>query len=123
MILLVEDDRALRDVLREILEAAGHAVLDAATPHAALQVAAAFAGPIHLLITDLVLPGMNGQDLARQLAGLRPDLRVLYMSGYTDDTVVRYGLEEGAHFLQKPFTTDALLRAIGAAIHSPGLGE
>jgi PAS domain S-box-containing protein len=108
-ILLVEDAQRVRAVVREILEMSGYAVLEARHGAEALEVSHQTAGPIHLLVTDVVMPQMSGRELAQRLATLRPDLKVLYMSGYTDDAIVRHGvLAAGIAFLSKPFTPDAL---------------
>jgi two-component system, cell cycle sensor histidine kinase and response regulator CckA len=112
-ILLVEDEEALRNLTREILEAEGYVVLEAASGHAALEVARSFGGAIHLLLTDVVMPGMSGRALADALTEARPETRVLYMSGYTGDAIVHHGvLDEGLAFLQKPVSPDALLRKL-----------
>ena len=80
---------------------------------AALLLAGGHNGPIHLLLTDVVMPGMSGPQLSEELATLRPEMKILSMSGYTDDTVVRHGaLEEGMAFLQKPFTAESLLHKV-----------
>jgi CheY-like chemotaxis protein len=108
-ILLVEDAQRVRAVVREILEMTGYTVLEARHGAEAVEVANRHAGPIHLLLTDVVMPQMSGRELAQRLATLRPDLKVLYMSGYTDDAIVRHGvLASGIAFLSKPFTPDAL---------------
>jgi CheY-like chemotaxis protein len=108
-ILLVEDAQRVRAVVREILEMTGYTVLEARHGAEAVEVANRHAGPIHLLVTDVVMPQMSGRELAQRLATLRPDLKVLYMSGYTDDAIVRHGvLASGIAFLSKPFTPDAL---------------
>jgi CheY-like chemotaxis protein len=105
-ILLVEDNPEVRDLARQVLARQGYTVLEAAEGEAALRRAEAHAGPIHLLLTDVVMPGMTGKALAERLSGLRPDLKVLYMSGYTDETIAHHGvLEPGVAFLQKPFTS------------------
>ncbi len=109
-ILLVEDDDEVRALARETLDGHGYAVIPAAAPAEALQLAGSHSGPIHLLVTDVVLPQLSGRGLAERLAPEHRDLRVLYMSGYTDDAIVRHGmLEEGTAFLQKPFTPYTLL--------------
>ena len=109
-ILLVEDDNEVRALARETLDGHGYTVIPAATPAEALQLAGSHSGPIHLLVTDVVLPQFSGRGLAERLAPEHRDLRVLYMSGYTDDAIVRHGmLEEGTAFLQKPFTPYTLL--------------
>jgi PAS domain S-box-containing protein len=108
-VLLVEDAQRVREVVREILEMSGYRVLPAGLGPDAIELARQHAGPIQLLITDVVMPQMSGRELAQRLTALRPDLRVLYMSGYTDDAIVRHGvLAEGMPFLSKPFTPEAL---------------
>jgi PAS domain S-box-containing protein len=105
-ILLVEDNPEVRDLARQVLARQGYTVLEAAEGEEALRRAEAHAGPIHLLLTDVVMPGMTGKALAERLGALRPDLKVLYMSGYTDETIAHHGvLEPGVAFLQKPFTS------------------
>ncbi len=108
-VLVVEDVAAVRAVTREMLQRYGYHVLDAADGAAALQLAADHHAPIHLLLTDVVMPDLNGRDLAQRLSAARPDMKVLFMSGYTDDAVVRHGiLQEGIAYLQKPFTPRSL---------------
>ena len=108
-VLLVEDAQRVRAVVREILEMNGYAVLEARHGAEALEISSRHQGPIHLMVTDVVMPQMSGRELAQRLAPLRPDMRVLYMSGYTDDAIVRHGvLGAGMAFLSKPFTPDAL---------------
>jgi len=112
-VLVVEDVRAVRGVAREMLERSGYRVLEAENGDAALRLAARHPGPIDLLLTDVVMPGLSGRQLAAQLTELRPRLRVLYMSGYTDDAVVNHGmLEPGIQYLQKPFTREGLARKV-----------
>ncbi|MGH7366776.1 MAG: ATP-binding protein, partial [Candidatus Rokuibacteriota bacterium] len=108
-ILLVEDAQRVRAVVREILEMSNYVVLEARQGAEALEVSNRHAGAIHLLVTDVVMPQMSGRELAQRLATLRPELKVLYMSGYTDDAIVRHGvLAAGIAFLSKPFTPNAL---------------
>jgi YesN/AraC family two-component response regulator len=84
-------------------------VLEAPSAEAALDIAARYSGAIHLLLTDVIMPGLSGRELATRLADVRPEARVIFMSGYTDDAVTRHGvLEPGLAYLQKPFTPDAL---------------
>jgi PAS domain S-box-containing protein len=112
-ILLVEDAEALRLLIAEILEVGGYRVLPGASPEAALAAAEAHAGPIHLLLTDVVMPGMSGREVADRIKASRPTVKVMYMSGYTDEAIGHHGaLEPGTHFMQKPFTADALLRKV-----------
>jgi CheY-like chemotaxis protein len=116
-VLLVEDLSAVRAVTREVLERYGYSVLTAADGEAALEVAAAYAGQIDLLLTDVVIPKLSGRDVADRLAAMRPGLKVLYMSGYTDDAIVRHGvLQAGIAYLQKPFAPDALVRKVSEAL-------
>ncbi|HEX9582178.1 MAG TPA: response regulator [Gemmatimonadales bacterium] len=112
-ILLAEDDVTLRRLTRTILEKLGYSVLAGAHAAEALELAQVHAGEIHLLVTDVVMPGASGRELARRLAATRPDAKVLYVSGYTDEAIVRHGmLEPGLQFLQKPFTPSALARRV-----------
>ena len=112
-ILLVEDDHEVRALARETLEGNGYVVISAASPAEALRLASSHPGRIHLLVTDVVLPQLSGRGLAERLTSDHRDLRVLYMSGYTDDAMMRHGvLEEGTAFLQKPFTPSALLTKV-----------
>ncbi|NJN95519.1 MAG: response regulator [Anaerolineales bacterium] len=104
-ILLVEDEASVRILARRILEMNGYTVLDASNGSEALQVCAQQTGPIHMLVTDVVMPGgLNGRELAERLQSLRPGLKTLYMSGYTDDAIVQHGvLGSEMHFLQNLF--------------------
>jgi two-component system, cell cycle sensor histidine kinase and response regulator CckA len=116
-VLLVEDDEPLRTLAREILSIQGYTVLDAPSPSAALRLAEAYPGTIHILLTDVVMPQMNGRQVADHLLVARPGLKVLFMSGYTDAAIVQHGvLEPGTHFLQKPFTPDGLSRKVREAL-------
>ena len=110
-ILLVEDAEPLRKLTHMFLRDNGYQVLTAADGSEAQQVAAQNVGPIHLLLTDVVMPGINGRVLAERLAPRHPAMKVLYMSGYTDSFIAGHGvLEEGIHLLHKPFTEEALMR-------------
>jgi len=112
-VLVAEDEAPVRTVARQVLERHGYTVLEAPSAEAALDIVARYSGPVHLLLTDVIMPGMSGPDLAKRLAALRPEVRVVYMSGYTDDAIVRHGmLEPGVVYVQKPFTPDALARKI-----------
>src|SRR6266850_2439721 len=112
-ILIAEDVPAVRAVTREMLNRYGYHVLEAADGEAAIRLAAKFGEHIHLLLTDVVMPNINGRDLAALFAKTRPTTNVLFMSGYTDDAIVRHGiLEEGIAYLQKPFTPQSLARKV-----------
>ncbi len=112
-ILLVEDAEPLRRLARTFLESAGFHVLSAGSGEEALQAAAHFGGTFHLLLADVVMPGMNGRALAEQLSPRQPGMKVLYMSGYTDSFVAGHGvLDPGTHLLHKPFTEDVLIRKV-----------
>jgi PAS domain S-box-containing protein len=112
-ILFVEDEQSVRELVSEYLKARGYHVLDAADGVQALEIATAHKGKIHLLITDVVMPRVSGREVAARLAPTRPDLKVLYISGYTDDSVFRHGvLEGGMAFLQKPFNLKVLATKI-----------
>jgi two-component system, cell cycle sensor histidine kinase and response regulator CckA len=108
-VLLVEDEDGVRQLAREYLEASGYTVIEAADGRKALELAGMTADPIHLLMTDVVMPGVSGRELAEGIEKLRPGIKVLYMSGYTDQSVVHHGiLENDAVLLQKPFTLATL---------------
>jgi CheY-like chemotaxis protein len=104
-ILLVEDDPSILRMTRMMLERKGYSVLTAATPSEAIKLAKIHAEKIHLLMTDVVMPEMNGRDLAGQIIALYPDIRLLFMSGYTADVIAHQGiLDDGVTFIQKPFS-------------------
>jgi two-component system cell cycle sensor histidine kinase/response regulator CckA len=112
-ILLAEDEDEVRSLLRDVLEMHGHTVLEANGPVQGVEVAAAYDGPIDLLLTDVVMPGGTGRDLAREIVARRPETKVLYMSGYPDAGGSPQGvLEPGVPFLSKPFTRDVLLNKV-----------
>jgi len=117
-ILLVDDEADILAIAREMLEEQGYEILDALNAEEAVRVAAAHTGPIHLLLTDVVMPGASGQDLALLLGLQRPDLRVLYMSsfaiikGQRQFAEVENGLELGAPIILKPFTSDRLVEKV-----------
>jgi PAS domain S-box-containing protein len=118
-VLLVEDEAQVRAVARGILRRHGYHVLEARDPRDAIQTCERYDGEIHLLLTDVVMPAMSGAELARQLAQQRPTMRVLCMSGYTDDSIVRHGiLREEVAFLQKPFTPESLARKVREVLDS-----
>ncbi len=112
-ILVVEDEPAVLTLSQRALEAQGYVVLAAADAAAALRVVERHGGTIHMLLTDVVMPGLSGRELADRLGAQRPGIRVLYMSGYPGDAVVQHGtLPSGSAFLQKPFSPDGLARKV-----------
>ncbi len=112
-VLLAEDSDALRDLTRVMLERNGYTVLVAESGKEAIKIAERQDRPIHLLLTDVVMPGMSGRELANYMEAKRPDMKVLYMSGYTSDSIVRHGvLELGISFIEKPFSQEALMRKL-----------
>jgi two-component system, cell cycle sensor histidine kinase and response regulator CckA len=111
-ILLVEDEEAVRALTGEVLRRQGYEVIEAEHGKQALELVQRLSAEIHLLLTDIVMPYMNGRDLAEQISSLRPRTKVLFMSGYTDHAAVHRELSAGAPFLQKPFTPDALARKV-----------
>ena len=112
-VLVAEDERLVRVLVRKTLTQAGYRVLEAGGGEEALRLAARHDGTIHLLVTDVVMPGMSGRELMRRLAEVRPNVKVLYMSGYSDEAVERHGvLDPGTAFMQKPFTPSVLARRV-----------
>ena len=107
-VLLVEDEQMVRHMARHILEASGYTVLEAASGHEAMEICKVHEGPVHLLLTDVVMPLMSGPRLSEEVVKFYPGIPVLYMSGYTDNAIVHHGVEEGMPFLQKPFSPAAL---------------
>jgi CheY-like chemotaxis protein len=124
-VLLAEDDASVRKMIRHLLENCGYDVAEALNADEALHIGQHHEGPIDLLLTDVVMPAMSGPELAVQLTLLRPGMRVLYMSGYTDDEMVHHGArEEGVEFLQKPFSMETLARKARDVLETtPSLGE
>ena len=120
LILVVEDDAELRRVIVTILQRAGYTTLESGRPLEALALAEEHAQPVDLLLTDIVMPQMSGRELAGALTSKQEGLRVLYSSGYTENTIVHHGiLEEGVHFLAKPVTPEALLAAVAEVLDAP----
>jgi PAS domain S-box-containing protein len=112
-VLLVEDEEKVRKLIVEILGRQGYRVLEASYGDEALLIHEKHDGPIHLILADVVMPGMNGSELAKRLASLRPETKILYMSGYTDNAIVHHGvLARGVNYIQKPFTMDGLTRKV-----------
>ncbi len=112
-ILLVEDEDLLRTVVRETLEEQGYQVLEAPTPAAAVAISNTFAEPIHLLLSDVIMPGMTGKDLAEVIGTARTGIRVIFMSGYTRNAVMNHTtLPADVRYLEKPIMTSALLRTV-----------
>ena len=122
-VLVVEDEEGVRQLTRMFLEQRGYRVLEARNGAEALEIAAAHAGTIHLLVTDMIMPGMRGRELAEELCTLRPQLKVLYVSGYTDGSIVESGeLEPGSAFLEKPFSSDSLARKVRQVLNGAAFG-
>jgi DNA-binding NtrC family response regulator len=119
-ILLVEDEEQVRRLARRVLERAGFAVVEAGDAEAALRRANRHPGTIHLLVVDMMLPGLSGRELAAQLAIHRPAVKVLYISGTADGAIGRHQvLAPGTEFLQKPFALDQLVRKVRKVLDSP----
>jgi signal transduction histidine kinase/CheY-like chemotaxis protein len=124
MILLAEDEEMVRKLAREVLEMYGYKVLEAANGGAALLICERHEEPIDLLITDVIMPEMGGRELATRLSQIRPEMKVLYMSGYTDDAIVHRGvLDEDANFIQKPFSPQTLASKVREVLGDTKLDE
>jgi two-component system, cell cycle sensor histidine kinase and response regulator CckA len=116
-ILLVEDEEGVRALARHVLQMCGYTVLEASHGGEALRLAERHQGPIHLILTDVVMPGMSGRLVAERIGALKPGIKTLFTSGYTDDSVVRHGiLETETHFLQKPYTPAAVAQKVRAVL-------
>jgi len=112
-ILIVEDDKEVRKLAVRILTRQGYSVLDGSYGDEAFDVCRQHKGPIHLLLTDVVMPGLDGRALSESLSKLHPEMKVLYMSGYTEDTVIHRGvMEKGMNYIQKPFTVSGLINKV-----------
>jgi DNA-binding response OmpR family regulator len=113
-ILIVDDEPEIRALVRDMLKAKGYTTLDTGDPTLALRIARTESQPIHLLLTDVVMPLMNGRELVEQMRTIRPAMKVLYMSAYSTETVEDYGirLAPGEPFVLKPFTMDSLTSAV-----------
>jgi CheY-like chemotaxis protein len=119
-VLLVEDEESVRELVRDTLEARGYQVLEAADGNAGLSAAASYPDPIHLVITDVVMPGLSGHQLAEQLLTARPGIKVLYLSGYAEDAVASQSPNDVPRaFLQKPFTLQNLARKVREVLGPP----
>jgi two-component system cell cycle sensor histidine kinase/response regulator CckA len=123
-VLLVEDEETVRELTRQYLLTQGYEVLEAAGPAAALKISRVHPGPIHLLLTDVIMPGMNGPELALRVTAERPETRVLYMSGYTENAIGHNGtLDPGITLLQKPFTLQTLTAKVREVLDAPLVQE
>jgi DNA-binding NtrC family response regulator len=122
-ILLVEDDAAVRELVRAMLAARGYSVLAPEHPREVESICEGHAGRIHLLLTDLILPGASGREIAKHVRSLRPELKVLFMSGYTDDAIIqRHGIEPSFAFLPKPFSSATLAAKVREVLDGDVLG-
>jgi CheY-like chemotaxis protein len=120
-VLLVEDEAGVRKLIEAILRQSGYQVLEAPGANDAIRICEQYKGPIHVLLTDVVMPGMNGREMAERLTQKRGDMKVVYMSGYTDDAIVRHGvLDKGVPFLSKPFTPESLAHKLREVLDSSG---
>jgi PAS domain S-box-containing protein len=123
-VLLVEDEANLRYLARQFLEKQGYKVIEAADGAVAMQIAVAHEGVIHLLLTDVIMPGMNGRELAQRISEIRPNTKVLYMSGYTENVIGHNGtLDAGVRLLQKPFTLRDLKSKVREVLNSTPVGS
>ena len=120
-ILVVEDYASLRQLIRRMLEPAGYTVLLAGTGNEALRLIESHKGPVHLVLTDVVMPGISGLVLAARIGETHPEMRVIFTTGYTDDALLRNGINTDVErFLAKPYTKEALLDAVRTVLDAPG---
>jgi DNA-binding NtrC family response regulator len=116
-VLIAEDEPDLRELTRMFLQEHGYKVIDAASAEQALKIADALSEPIHLLLTDVIMPGMSGRQLAERIQDRRPQTKIIYMTGYTDDMIVQHKvLEPGVNMLQKPFTRLDLVQKVRSTL-------
>jgi two-component system cell cycle sensor histidine kinase/response regulator CckA len=118
VILLVEDEDSVRKLTRMILETSGYVVLDARNGREGLELCRSHAGPIDLLVTDVVMPELGGRELAEGAIKVRPGLKVMFMSGHTQDVLLKEGIQKGAAFLQKPFAPVRFARRVRETLDS-----
>jgi len=119
-ILVVEDEKMVRELVRSVLESHGYKVLEAPNGEAALELCQRQSDTIHLLLSDMVMPGLSGPELAKRLKESRTDMKVLYMSGYTEYALVGHGvMERVTSFIWKPFSTEALAAKVREVLNSP----
>ncbi len=122
-ILLVEDEKMIRRVMSEVLEREGYRVLACADPREGIDVCQQYGGQIDLLLTDVVMPGMNGREMANQILKILPKLRVVFMSGYTENVLMHEGqTEPQIEYLQKPFKLETLTRKLAKVLGNSGAG-
>ena len=123
-ILLVEDEESLRKLTRSTLQDMGYAVLEAKDAFEAMDIVKGSGSAVDLLLTDVVMPGMSGRALAAELSPLLPEMKVLYMSGYTDGAIATHGvLESGISILRKPFSCDELTRRVAEVLEGEAVRE
>ncbi len=119
-ILLVDDKVLILDICKQILEMKGYRVLMASTPSEAMQAVEKYDGEIHLLLTDVMMPAMNGVELSRRLSSLRNNMRTLFMSGYSANLLAEEGVDfDTKNLIQKPFTMDELIRRVNSTLKKP----
>ena len=112
-VLLAEDDATIRRMIQLTMESEGYTILAATDGQEAIEISSSYEGDIHLLLTDVIMPKMNGQELANTMLQSRPEMEVIFMSGYTDDAISHHGvLEPGVHFIQKPITPSILAKKL-----------